>query len=463
MGVARNPRFHRDLDRRAANFTASVGFDWRLFPYDIQGSVAHVTMLAEQGIIGETARQHIVDGLYVLLDRWQAGEIIPRAEWEDVHMNVEGHLAELIGPEAGMLHTARSRNDQVALDMHLYMRDVGETCRRRLEDLIAALVERADSTQDVIIPGYTHMQAAQPVLMAHHWMAYVEMLRRDWDRLADWMDRMAVSPLGAGALSGTPYPTRPERTAELVGLPAVYNNSIDAVSDRDFLLEFLSWASLLMVHLSRLGEELVLWSSHEFGYLVMDDAYSTGSSIMPQKKNPDVAELVRGKSGRVFGHLTGLLTVMKGLPLAYDSDMQEDKEAVFDTVDTVLAVLEVTGGVIRTLSVNRERIRGRLGRDFTAATDLADMLVGAGRTFREAHHIVGSLVGRMEQDGMGFDDVSADYLAAHAPDVSVDWMAELTPEKLVSRRRQAMGTAPDSVAAAIAAARAWLARVAGEG
>lgn len=455
MGVARSPRFQSGLEQHAAAFTASVGFDWRLLPYDIEGSLAHVAMLAEVGVVTAEERERIVEGLNTVLQEWREGRLAPRLEWEDVHMNVEGRLAELIGPVAGKLHTARSRNDQVAVDMHLYMKTVGQTLLQALRELALTLVEQAERHLDVIIPGYTHLQAAQPVLLSHHWMAYVEMFRRDAQRLSDWARRNDCSPLGAGALSGTPYPTRPERTAELLGFADTYRNSLDAVSDRDFLLEFLAWAAITMVHLSRLGEELVLWSSVEFGYLTMDDGYATGSSMMPQKKNPDVAELVRGKAGRVFGHLSGLLTVMKGLPLAYDSDMQEDKEAVFDVVDTMSAVLSVTQGMMRTLRVNREKIRQRLGRDFTAATDLADFLVGDGMPFREAHHVVGELVARLEAEGRGFDQLTAEELKTYAPAIRYEWLSRLTPQALVARRRQAMGTAPDSVSAAIDAAKRW--------
>ncbi|MDA8195214.1 MAG: argininosuccinate lyase [Thermaerobacter sp.] len=458
MGVARSPRLKAALDQRAASFTASLFFDWRLLPYDVTGSIAHVTMLAEAGVVSRQDCDSIVAGLQTVREEWEAGALQPRLEWEDVHMNVEGRLSELIGPVAGKLHTGRSRNDQVALDMHLYLKDVGHQMSERLVAMISALAGQAKATSDVIIPGYTHLQAAQPVLLSHHFLAYADMLRRDYDRLRDWLIRTDRSPLGAGALSGTPYPTRPERTAELLGLADVYRNSLDAVSDRDFLLEFLAWAAILMVHLSRLGEELVLWSSQEFGYLTMDDRYATGSSMMPQKKNPDVAELVRGKAGRVFGHLSGLLVVMKGLPLAYHSDMQEDKESVFDVVDTVGAVLTVATGMIETLRVNRDRIRMRLGHDFTGATDLADMMVQHGVPFREAHHLVGDLVARLERDAMGFENVTEEYLARYAPTIPRAWLDELTPDAIVARRRQAMGTAPESVAGQVANLEKWLKR-----
>ncbi|WP_242848392.1 argininosuccinate lyase [Sulfobacillus thermosulfidooxidans] len=457
MDMARSPRLQAQLDQQAAHFTASVFFDWRLLPYDVRGSIAHVTMLAEQQIVTAEAAEKIIAGLEQIRQEWETGQLTPRLEWEDVHMNVEGRLAEIIGPVSGMLHTARSRNDQVALDMHLYMLDVGEQLQWGLLDMIHALVERAAADLDVIIPGYTHMQAAQPVLLSHHWLAYKSMFVRDFERLSQWRERTNYSPLGAGALSGTPYPTNPARTAELLGLARVYDNSIDAVSDRDFLLEFLSWASLTMVHMSRLAEELVLWSSQEFGYVRISDAYSTGSSIMPQKRNPDVAELTRGKAGRVIGRLQGLLTTMKGLPLAYDSDMQEDKEAVFDVVDTMNSVLTVVSGMLRTLTVNRDRIAKRLGNDFTAATDLADMLVKSGMTFREAHHLVGHVVTALESLGKGFGDVDANWLKSVAPQVNPEWLKQLSPENLVEKRQQPMGTAPKRVKEQIAATQKWLA------
>lgn len=442
---ARNPRFAQGPDALSQSFTASVGFDWRLLPYDVAGSKAHARMLARQRIISEADAAAIESGLNRVLAEYEAGTLIPRVEWEDVHMNVEGRLFELIGEPAGRLHTARSRNDQVALDMHLYMKDQGERLSGLLLQLIETLIARAEEDFDVIIPGYTHLQSAQPVLLSHHWMAYVWMLGRDWERLLGWQARVDCSPLGAGALAGTPYPTDPESVAEELGLSGVYANSLDAVSDRDFLMEFLSWAAILAVHLSRLGEELVIWSSQEFHYIQMDDRFSTGSSMMPQKKNPDVAELIRGKSGRVIGHLAGLLTVMKGLPLAYHSDMQEDKEAVFDVVDTLTRVLPVTAGMLASLTVMRDAIAARLGRDFTAATDLADRLVEHGVPFRDAHHRVGTLVGLLEQSGRGFGDVTEAEVAQHLAPLTPADVARLTPDHLIQARAQTLATGPEPV------------------
>ncbi|MCL5065552.1 MAG: argininosuccinate lyase [Firmicutes bacterium] len=450
---ARNPRFQKGQTESSKAFTASVSFDWRLLPYDIQGSKAHSAMLVHQGVISAEEGELIAQGLDQILARWQAGELEPRLDWEDVHMNVEGQLFAQIGPIAGKLHTARSRNDQVSLDMHLYMRAVGWDLTAKTLGLLSALIHRAENDFDVIVPGYTHLQAAQPVLLAHHWMAYVAMLERDLSRIDDWRERLDASPLGAGALAGTPYPTEPEYTAQLLGFSGVYHNSLDAVSDRDFLLEFLSWSAILGMHLSRLGEELVLWSSQEFGYVHMDDAYATGSSMMPQKKNPDVAELMRGKAGRLNGNLMTLLTVMKGLPLAYDSDMQEDKEAVFDTVDTLSGLLPVAQGMLETLSVDRRRIGARLGQDYTRATDIADLLVKQGMPFRQAYHQVGGVVGRLESTGRSFDAISDQELAEYLPGISRSDIEALSPDQLVKARGQSLGTAPDAVTGQIRAAK----------
>lgn len=454
VSQARNPLFQAPPDAAAQAFTASARFDWRLLPYDLQGSRAHVRMLGACGILPLDHVEQIVEGLDRIEREWRAGTFVPRPEWEDVHMHVEGRLRELIGPVAGELHTARSRNDQVQTDMLLYLRDVTARVDTLLAAVAGALLDQAEAAGDVVIPGYTHLQAAQPVLLAHHWLAYVDMLERDRDRLHALRRHLDRSPLGAGALSGTPYPTDPQLSAALLGFADTYRNSIDAVADRDYLLEFLAFAAILMVHLSRLAEELVLWSSVEFGFVRMDDRYSTGSSIMPQKRNPDVAELVRGKSGRVFGNLMGLLTVMKGLPLAYDSDMQEDKEATFEVVDTLEAVLEVTAGMVRSLRIERERIRARLGKDYTAATDLADLLVAEGMPFRDAHHLVGRLVGELSARGLGFSDVDAALLAELGfSALKPEWFAQLDPRWVVARRRQPFSTGPAAVAEALAQAR----------
>ncbi len=459
---ARNPRFAKQPAEASQRFTASVGFDWRLLPYDIEGSLAHTRMLVHQGILTQAEGDLLQAGLERIREKWQGGNLTLRVDWEDVHMNVEGRLYEEIGPVAGKLHTARSRNDQVALDMHLYLRDVGHRMDGGVAQLLCVLLDRAEVDLDVIIPGYTHLQAAQPVLLAHHWLAYVAMLERDRERLRDWQRRLDRSPLGAGALAGTPYPTDPSYTAQLLGFTDVYGNSLDAVSDRDFAVEWLAWAAILGMHLSRLGEELVLWSSQEFGYIRMDDAYATGSSMMPQKKNPDVAELMRGKSGRLIGHLVGLLTVIKGLPLAYHSDLQEDKEAVFDVVDTLDALLPVAAGMLQTLTVRREIIKARLGSDFSAATDLADLLVKAGMPFREAHHRVGQLVAKLEAEGRGFGQLSAQEVNEYLPGLEPANVAGLSPEALVEARRQPLGTAPEAVRNQIRKARERLSASTGE-
>ncbi|MCY0880017.1 MAG: argininosuccinate lyase [Firmicutes bacterium] len=455
--MARSQRFESQLDPAVERFLSSLRFDWRLLGDDVEGSLAHVAMLRRQGILPEDIAERIQAALQEIRREWQAGTLEPKRAWEDVHMNVEGRLHEKIGPEAGYLHTARSRNDQVAVDMHLYMRREGAALRQELLELLRALLRTAEKSQGIIMPGYTHLQPAQPILMAHYWLAYAAMFQRDVGRLDDWARRVDVSPLGAGALAGTPYPTNPDFTRQALGFSALYENSLDAVSDRDFLLEFLAWASLFMVHVSRLSEELVLWSSQEFGYLTMGDRYSTGSSIMPQKKNPDVAELLRGKSGRVFGHLMGLLTVMKGLPLAYHTDMQEDKEAVFDVVDTVHGVLSVLPGLLDSLTFHPDVTYQNAQQHYTNATDLADRLAQAGMPFRQAHHRVGRLVHDLYQRGYrGFHEVPRDVWNSVAQDIPYEWLQALTPEQLIAARQQPFATAPEAVARQLSALRAWL-------
>jgi argininosuccinate lyase len=455
--MARSQRFETQLDPAVAEFLSSLGFDWRLLGDDVEGSLAHVNMLQQQGIIPADMAKRITTALIAIRREWSEGTLEPQQAWEDVHMNVEGRLHEKIGADAGYLHTARSRNDQVAVDMHLYMRREGLAIRGELLTLLHAVVRTAERTQDIIMPGYTHLQPAQPILMAHYWLAYGAMFRRDVERLSDWTRRANRSPLGAGALAGTPYPTDPESVRQALGFTALYENSMDAVSDRDFLLEFLAWASIFMVHVSRLSEELILWSSQEFGYLTIGDRYSTGSSIMPQKKNPDVAELLRGKSGRVFGHLMGLLTVMKGLPLAYHTDMQEDKEAVFDVVDTVHGVLGVLPGLLDSLTFHPERTYHNAEQHYTNATDLADRLAQSGMPFRQAHHRVGRLVHDLYEQGyQGFHQVPEDVWVRLAPDIPFQWLSDLRPEKVIEARRQPFATAPDAVRRQLDALKDWL-------
>jgi argininosuccinate lyase len=385
-------RFTADTADLVLKYTASIGFDQRLAHVDIQGSIAHARMLGETGIIDKSDADVIIRGLMELAEDIRAGNIEFSVEDEDIHMNIERLLYERIGPVAGKLHTGRSRNDQVALDMHLYMKQVLQEVIAGIHNLQSALIDVASSHVDTIIPGYTHLQRAQPVRLAHHLLAYFWMLERDVLRFQDAVRRTDVMPLGAGALAGTTFPISRHKVMEELGFSALYENSLDAVSDRDYLVEFLAASSLLMTHLSRLSEELILWSSEEFGFIELHDAYTTGSSMMPQKKNPDVAELVRGKTGRVYGHLVGLLTVLKGLPLAYNKDLQEDKEGVFDAVDTLLPALELFAGMIRTMKVREDRLEQAFQTDFSNATDAADYLVKKGLPFREAHAVIGALV-----------------------------------------------------------------------
>ncbi|OGO01607.1 MAG: argininosuccinate lyase, partial [Chloroflexi bacterium RBG_13_52_12] len=385
-------RFSKPADKLAAEYTASLGFDVRLYRQDIAGSIAHAKMLARQGIITEEDNKAIAGGLEAIRDEIEKGKFKFKPELEDIHMAVESRLIEITGDVGRKLHTARSRNDQIALDMRLFTKGAISNTVEGLRALQRALLDISEGNKAVIIPGYTHLQAAQPVLLAHHLLAYFEMLQRDIERFNDCLKRVDVLPLGSGALAGVAYHIDREFLAKELGFNAVSRNSMDAVSDRDFVLEYEAAASISMMHLSRLAEEIVLWSSAEFGFIELDDAYTTGSSIMPQKKNPDVAELARGKTGRVYGNLMALLTTMKGLPLAYNRDMQEDKQGFFDTVDTLQTTLEVFAGMMKTLKVNAENTRKAAGRGYILATDLADYLVKKGETFRKAHEIVGKLV-----------------------------------------------------------------------
>ncbi len=427
------------------HFTASIHFDQRLYRHDIRGSIAHARMLARQRIISDEDARDIVTGLEAIRDEIEAGDAELSAAHEDIHMNIEALLTERIGPAAGRLHTARSRNDQVATAMRLYLKDEIAAILRLITELQSALVALAETHDDVLMPGYTHMQRAQPILMAHHLLAHFFMLQRDYERFTDSRRRMDVSPLGAGALAGTAHPIDPEFSARELGFSAIFDNSMDAVSDRDFLLEFLSAAAVTMMHISRLGEEVVLWASEEFGFIEIGDAFATGSSIMPQKKNPDVAELIRGKTGRTYGNLFTLLTVMKGLPLTYNSDMQEDKEATFDAVDTIKACLQVAAGLIGSLRINRERMESTVREDFSAATDAADYLVARGLPFRQAHHIVGRVVQYCLQDGKRLLDLSPDEWKGFSDLFAPDIIDTVSPEKCVNARISHGGTSPESV------------------
>ena len=385
-------RFSKATDRLVESFNSSIEVDQRLYRQDIQGSIAHATMLGEAGIISLVEAETIVGALREILADIESGRVEFSSSEEDIHMNIETILTRRIGETGKKLHTARSRNDQVALDVRMYLKEAIRRVQGKLVDLLGMLLSIAESHTGTVMPGYTHLQKAQPITLAHHLLAYVQMLERDIDRLNDCYRRTDVMPLGSGALAGTTFPINRQRVAELLGFSAITDNSLDAVSDRDFAVEFTAAASIIMLHLSRFCEELVLWSSDEFGFVEMDDAFSTGSSIMPQKKNPDVAELVRGKTGRVFGRLFSLLTLMKGLPLAYNKDMQEDKEALFDAVDTLERCLEVFTPMLGSLKIRTERMRRAAGRGFTNATDLADYLVRKGLPFRSAHEAVGILV-----------------------------------------------------------------------
>ncbi len=442
-------RFSGGTAKLVEEFTVSLHYDRRLYGYDIAGSMAHARMLGRQGILTGDEVEAIVKGLEAVRAEIETGEFVFDPGDEDIHMAIERRLTALIGEVGRKLHTARSRNDQVALDARLYLRD-------RVQELMAALTElRVSGARlarrhlGVVMPGYTHLQRAQPILFSHHLLAYDEMWRRDVGRLGDCLARINVLPLGAAALAGTTFPVTPEYTAELLGFDEVGRNSLDAVSDRDFMVEFMGAASLVMVHLSRLSEELILWSTSEFAFVEIADAYCTGSSIMPQKKNPDVPELIRGKTGRVFGSLMGLLTVLKGLPLAYNRDLQEDKEALFDTVDTVLASVRLMAGVLANLEVRPEKMKSALKGGFLAATDMADYLVTKGVPFRTAHAMVGQTVRYAEERGQELEELTLEEIRRFAPPAAPDIFAWLSPEETVHRRRSLMGTAPERVEAAL--------------
>ncbi|WP_304458332.1 argininosuccinate lyase [Alicyclobacillus sendaiensis] len=446
-------RFSEDTNQLVLEYTASISFDQRLFPYDIRGSIAHARMLGQTGILAPHEARAIIDGLESLLAEYEAGKLAFRLEDEDVHMNVERLLTERIGDVAKKLHTARSRNDQVALDMHLWARDAVDELLAGVKRLERALLRAAEAHLDVIVPGFTHLQRAQPVLLSHHLLAYVWMLVRDERRLRALRDEIDLMPLGAAALAGTTFPIDREMVAEELGFTRLYENSMDAVSDRDYLLGLLFNCATIMTHLSRLAEELVLWSSEEFGWIELADAYATGSSIMPQKKNPDVPELVRGKTGRVYGHLMGLLTVLKGLPLAYNKDLQEDKEGAFDAVDTVVPALELMAGTIETMKVRRERLQHAFARDFSNATDLADYLVRKGLPFREAHEVVGRLVADALAKGTNLAGLTLEEMRARSSLIGEDAYEALDIARVVEARQSRGGTAPSAVRLQLALAK----------
>ena len=455
-------RFAEKTDRVVESFTSSHVVDRRLFAYDIEGSVAHCRMLARAGIIGEEEASVLIEGLGRIQRDIERGQFDFSDSLEDIHMHIEARLLQDVGKVAQKLHTARSRNDQVALDTRMYLRaETGQTIAR-LRHLRRVVVELATRHTDTVMPGYTHLQRAQPVLLAHHLMAYYEMFSRDQARFADVLARIDVMPLGAAALAGTTYPIDRHYTAELLGFARVAENSIDAVSDRDFVLEFLAAASIAMVHLSRLAEELVLWSSTEFGFIELPDAFATGSSIMPQKKNPDVPELIRGKAGTVFGDLMALLTLMKGLPLAYNRDMQEDKAPLFHAVDTLQACLEIAARMLPQIQVRGDRMRQACTRGFLNATDLADYLVVRGVPFRKAHAFTGQAVAYALSQGKELHELSLEALRGFAPGVGAEVFELLGPEQMIARRRSYGGTATEQVTAAITRAQECLAQEEGQ-
>ncbi|SHG52845.1 argininosuccinate lyase [Thermosyntropha lipolytica DSM 11003] len=449
-------RFTKNTDKLTEDFNASIAFDCRMYKQDIKGSIAHASMLAKQGIIKEEEKELIIKGLKEIEKELEEGKLEFTVEAEDVHMNIETFLIQKIGEVGKKLHTARSRNDQVALDLRLYLKEEMEEIKGLILDLQETLLILAGEHIDTIMPGYTHLQKAQPVSLAHHLLAYFEMLRRDVERLEDCYKRTDYMPLGSGALAGTSFDLDRDFVREKLGFAWLTRNSLDAVSDRDFALEFLSFASILMMHLSRLAEELVLWSTEEFGFVEMDDAFATGSSIMPQKKNPDLAELIRGKTGRVYGDLIALLTVMKGLPLAYNKDMQEDKEALFDGVDTVKKCLLVFNPMLKTAKFKKENMEKGAKGGFTNATDLADYLVNKGLPFRDAHEVVGRTVLYCIERGISLEEMELPEYKGICSLIEEDVYDYLDVRKCVARRKVKGGPAPEQVKAAIEEGKMWL-------
>ena len=446
-------RFTQPTDKFVEEFTASINFDKRLYHQDIRGSIAHATMLGKQGIIPMEDVESIIGGLKLILDSIERGIFDFSVSLEDIHMNIEARLSERIGDAGKKLHTGRSRNDQVALDIRLYLRDELVEISAYIDLLIDALLFQAEENLDVVMPGFTHLQTAQPILFSHHMLAYLEMLKRDKGRMEDCLKRTNVMPLGAGALAGTTFPIDREYVAELLDFPAVTRNSLDSVSDRDFALEFCSASSILMMHLSRFSEELILWSTSEFKFVDLSDSFCTGSSIMPQKKNPDVPELVRGKTGRVYGNLMSLLTVMKSLPLAYNKDMQEDKEPLFDTIDTVKGCLKVFADMVREMRVNPDRMLQAAGAGFSTATDVADYLVRKGAPFRDAHEAVGKAVRYCIENEMELDQLTLTEWQLFSYRFQDDIFDAITIDASVNARLATGGTALERVRAEIARAK----------
>jgi len=450
-------RFSETPPPAVERFTASLAFDRRLWPYDLEGSRAWARALRRAGLLTEAELALLLNGLDEVGQELAQGSFPFRPELEDIHMNIERRLEEKVGAVGGKLHTGRSRNDQIVLDERLYLRDVIRRLDSGLRETQSALIARAEEHLEAPMPGYTHLQRAQPILLSHHLLAYVFMLQRDRERFRDCLARVNILPLGAGALAGTAFAIDREALARDLGFPTVAPNSVDAVSDRDFVVEFLAAAAVLGMHLSRLATDLTLWATAEFGFVEFSDAFATGSSLMPQKKNPDVAELIRGKTGRLYGNLTAVLTAMKGLPLAYNSDMQEDKEPLFDSADTLETVLTVLPAMLSSLTFNLERMREAAGAHFATATDLADYLVRKGLPFRQAHEAVGRAVKHCLQVGKSLEACSLDELKQFSPLFEADVFRAITVDASLRARAVAGGTAPEAVRQALAAAKALVA------
>ena len=427
-------RFTKETDQLVYNFNASISFDQKFYKEDIEGSMAHVKMLAATNVLTDEERDKILDGLTGILNDVESGKLEITSEYEDIHSFVEANLIDRIGDAGKKLHTGRSRNDQVALDMRLYTRKELMNLRGLVKELMVVLHGLMKEHLDTFMPGFTHLQKAQPITLAHHFGAYMEMFKRDYGRLSDIYERMNYCPLGSGALAGTTYPLDREMTAELLGFKGATLNSMDSVSDRDYVIELLSALSTIMMHLSRFSEEIIIWNSNEYGFVELDDAYSTGSSIMPQKKNPDIAELVRGKTGRVYGALMQMLTTMKGIPLAYNKDMQEDKEFTFDAIDTVKGCLALFTGMIKTMTVNKDTMEASAKKGFTNATDAADYLVNKGVPFRDAHGIVGQLVLYCIEKNISLDEMSLDEYKKISPVFEEDIYEAISLETCVEKR-----------------------------
>ena len=449
-------RFNLSTDKLVDDFNASISFDKRLYSYDIRGSIAHAKMLAKQGIITTMESDQIVIGLDQILSEIETGKFIFSEADEDIHMAVEKRLIEIIGDTGGKLHTARSRNDQVALDIRLYIRDQVESIKSLIIGFLEVLVKRAEKDIDVISPGFTHLQAGQPILFSHYFLAYFQMLKRDYTRFTDLAIRLNYSPLGAGALAGTSFDIDRHFVAKELDFYGVTENSIDSVSDRDFALELLSTISITMMHLSRFSEEIILFSTSEFNYITLSDDFCTGSSIMPQKKNPDVAELIRGKTARVYGNMITLFTLMKALPLAYNKDMQEDKEPIFDSVDTVTMSLKIFASMIDKMELNAEKLKIAAAKGYSTATDIADYLVRKGLPFRQAHYIVGKVVAYAVEEGIELSQISLPIFQSYSNLIEVDIYDSITLEASVSSRESYGGTAKSQVLKQIELAKSFI-------